>query len=53
MIESLAILVVAVVVMAVAGYVIGRMIAVRIDRWQQRSLAERAEKERVDHSDSA
>ncbi|MFI5200079.1 MAG: hypothetical protein ACHQXL_06860 [Candidatus Limnocylindrales bacterium] len=53
MIESLAILVVSVVVVAVAGYVSGRRIAVRIDRWQQRSPAEPAEKERVDHSDSA
>jgi mannitol-specific phosphotransferase system IIBC component len=53
MIESLAILVVTVVVAAAAGLVIGRMIAGRIDRWQVRSRDETAEKERVDHSDSA
>lgn len=58
MIGDLAFLAGTVVVVAVAGLLIGRMIASRIDRWQvravdQRAEQERAERERVDDSDSA
>jgi hypothetical protein len=47
MIEAIGILAVIVIVVAVAGFVVGRMIAVRIDRCQQP-----AEKEPVDDSDA-
>jgi hypothetical protein len=47
MIEAVGVLAVIVFVVAVAGFVVGRMISVRIDRWQQP-----AEKEPVDDSDA-
>ncbi len=47
MIEAIGILAVIVLVVAVAGFVVGGMIAVRIDRWQQP-----AEKEPVDDPDA-
>ena len=53
MIGELAFLVGTVVIVAVAGLLLGRMIAGRIDGWQQRTEQERAERERVDDSDSA
>jgi hypothetical protein len=63
MIGDLLVLAGAVLVVAVGGYAIGRMIARRIDRWQVRAEEQAAEapaanrdpagKERVDDPDSA
>jgi hypothetical protein len=47
MIEAVGILAGIVLVVAVAGFALGRMIAVRIDRWQQP-----AEEEPVDDPDA-
>jgi hypothetical protein len=48
--EALGLLVVVVVVVAVAGLIVGRMIATRIDRWQRAAQAP-AEEEPGDNPD--
>ncbi len=57
MIGALALLAVSVAVVAVAGFVVGRMIAGRIDRWQvsghEPADPDRAGKEQGDDPDSA